>query len=122
MALRFVCKLINVKSKFWNQQLPGLDFRSSESKLICSSSQLSVGEGEVTKKTHEPPSSRQLPEEPTNCCMSGCANCVWIKYAEDLIKQFDGGSDLARKMILEKVEDPNMRAFLEMELRTLTNR
>lgn len=58
-------------------------------------------------------------EEPTNCCMSGCANCVWIKYAEQLVKQFDNGDNLAKKVIFEKVHDPNMRAFLEMELRSL---
>ncbi|KAM0510905.1 hypothetical protein ACHAPE_010420 [Trichoderma viride] len=24
------------------------------------------------------------PEEPDNCCMSGCVNCVWDRYREDL--------------------------------------
>uniref|UniRef100_A0A0A9WS28 Uncharacterized protein C17orf90 n=1 Tax=Lygus hesperus TaxID=30085 RepID=A0A0A9WS28_LYGHE len=119
MALQCVRKLRNVKSNFWNQQLPGLDAWSSNSRLICFTSHLSVEEVDVTKKTNQAPNGHQLPDEPTNCCMSGCANCVWIKYAEDLVKQFDGGSDLARKMILDKVEDPNMKSFLEMELRAL---
>ena len=25
-----------------------------------------------------------LPEEPDNCCMSGCVNCVWETYREDM--------------------------------------
>lgn len=24
------------------------------------------------------------PQEPDNCCMSGCVNCVWEIYSEDL--------------------------------------
>lgn len=24
------------------------------------------------------------PEEPDNCCMSGCVNCVWDRYGEEL--------------------------------------
>ena len=58
----------------------------------------------------------KLPEEPTNCCMSGCANCVWIEYAQKLTEFYELSNDTARAMILKKVNDPNMRAFLQLEL------
>ncbi|KDR24304.1 hypothetical protein L798_06766 [Zootermopsis nevadensis] len=60
-----------------------------------------------------------LPEEPTTCCMSGCANCVWIQYAEELSKIYADGGEKARSIILSKVSDPNTRAFLMMELKRL---
>ncbi|XP_024886200.1 uncharacterized protein LOC112463821 [Temnothorax curvispinosus] len=55
--------------------------------------------------------------EPTNCCMSGCTNCVWIKYAEELSNVIERSDIDLQKTIFEKVQDPNMRAFLAMELR-----
>lgn len=60
-----------------------------------------------------------LPEEPTNCCQSGCANCVWVKYAEEMSAIFKDGGAKAQQIILEKVTDPGMKAFLQMELRNL---
>lgn len=61
----------------------------------------------------------QIPPPPTNCCMSGCANCVWIEYAEMLTDKLRGSTDLAREIIMKEVQDTNMRAFLEMEIRNL---
>jgi len=60
-----------------------------------------------------------LPEEPTTCCMSGCANCVWIQYAEELSKFYADRGEKAREIILSKVTDPNTRALLMMELKNL---
>ena len=57
-------------------------------------------------------------EEPTNCCMSGCPNCVWIEYAEKLSTVLKNSPGDVQKVLMEKVQDPNMRAFLSMELRT----
>lgn len=54
--------------------------------------------------------------------MSGCANCVWIQYAEELSSQLRDGSDIARDVIMKEVQDTNMRAFLEMELRMLKSK
>lgn len=51
--------------------------------------------------------------------MSGCANCVWIQYAEELSSKLRDGSDVAREIIMKEVQDTNMRSFLEMELRML---
>ncbi|KAG8231035.1 hypothetical protein J437_LFUL010813 [Ladona fulva] len=61
--------------------------------------------------------SSQL-EEPTTCCMSGCANCVWIQYAEELSKRYRDGGEKAREAIM-KISDPNMKAFLLTELKSI---
>lgn len=58
----------------------------------------------------------ELPEEPQNCCMSGCANCVWIDYAEKLAEIFQDDGEMAKQKIMEHVKDPNLRAFIMMEL------
>lgn len=51
--------------------------------------------------------------------MSGCANCVWIQYADELHEKMQHGTKLAREVINKEVDDANMRAYLEMELRIL---
>jgi hypothetical protein len=35
------------------------------------------------------------PEEPDNCCMSGCVNCVWDRYRDEL-EEWAGQSAKAR--------------------------
>lgn len=54
--------------------------------------------------------------------MSGCANCVWIQYAEEFSSKLRNGSDVARDIIMREVQDTNMRSFLEMELRIIKMR
>lgn len=49
--------------------------------------------------------------------MSGCANCVWLDYAEKLNQYFRDGGDRALKEIEEKVTDPNVKAFIMQEVR-----
>lgn len=55
------------------------------------------------------------PEPPVTCCMSGCVNCVWIKYAEELKDYYSDGGEKA-KAAVEKIEDPSLRAFVKLEL------
>lgn len=61
----------------------------------------------------------KLPDEPTTCCRSGCSNCVWIDYAEQVKKILADNidSEEIRQMILDKIQDPDMKAFLSMELK-----
>lgn len=70
----------------------------------------------------DPPTSEpafELPEAPTNCCMSGCANCVWIDYAKQLTRIYSDGGSKAQHLILEKISDPSLKVFLKMELTAL---
>ena len=57
-----------------------------------------------------------LPPPPTMCCMTGCANCVWIEYAEKLVSKYGNCSEGVTKDILSQIDDPSLKAFVEMEL------
>lgn len=60
--------------------------------------------------------SIQLPDPPTTCCMSGCANCVWIEYAQELAVLYKDGGKAAEK-VMKTIEDPSLKIFLSLELR-----
>ena len=72
--------------------------------------------GNLTSASTPPESSLELPPQPTDCCMSGCSNCVWLVYAEQLAQIYkDGG--LAAEQVLEAIEDPSLKIFLSLEFR-----
>ena len=62
------------------------------------------------------------PSLPTTCCLSGCANCVWLDYAEALVTHYQArgeGLSLATllDMVATHVEDPMVSTFVKMELK-----
>ncbi|RUS88943.1 hypothetical protein EGW08_003279 [Elysia chlorotica] len=61
------------------------------------------------------PGKGQPPEPPITCCGTGCANCVWIVYAEELRDYYKDGGEQA-KQALEKIDDPSLKAFIKLEL------
>lgn len=62
------------------------------------------------------PGKGMPPEPPVDCCMSGCANCVWIMYADEVRKYYEkDGNDRAKKEI-DKIDNPSLKMFLKLEL------
>ena len=63
------------------------------------------------------------PPLPTTCCMSGCANCVWLDYADAMVAHYSArGQGVALEDLLStvrsNVEDPMVKTFIEMELKS----
>jgi len=63
------------------------------------------------------------PEAPGTCCMSGCANCVWLDYAEEVTKYYEmKGGDLPKDEIIKEIEsqmsDPMVKAFVLLEIKS----
>ncbi|KAK6170348.1 hypothetical protein SNE40_018761 [Patella caerulea] len=69
----------------------------------------------ATYTTNIVPGKGPPPEPPVECCMSGCSNCVWITYAEELRDYYSDGGKTALKA-LENIENPSLRAFVKLEL------
>ncbi|KAL2715522.1 hypothetical protein V1478_015220 [Vespula squamosa] len=108
-------KVNNVKKQTydnWKSILMTLRLCSSDNQSTETSNERIEGQ----KKADDTLSIDEI-EEPTNCCMSGCTNCVWIQYAEKLSNSLKVSNLDVQKEIMEKIQDPNMRAFLSMELR-----
>ena len=54
--------------------------------------------------------------------MSGCANCVWIDYANETVDYFKArGETLPLAKVLDEVsrhvDDPMVKAFIDMEIK-----
>ncbi|KAI8494970.1 domain containing 1 [Branchiostoma belcheri] len=85
----------------------------------------SVNSSQVTKGVPAPgriametPRGALPPLPPDNCCMSGCANCVWLQHAEELLEHYKDGGEKALAAI-DQIQDPSLKMFLKMELKAL---
>ena len=63
-------------------------------------------------------------EPPANlCCMSGCTNCVWMKYADNLMQHYaEKRSTIEMQKLLseieENIDDPMIKAFIKLEIKS----
>lgn len=97
---------------------------SFASRTKCSNSRLFSSTDKqdgVGSEKEDPVTAEKDPEEPTTCCMSGCANCVWIEFAEVMAARYKDGGERARQAIAN-IKDPMMKAFLTMELKSLKDK
>ena len=85
--------------------------------VICysSSQRLSQDSKVISSKNLKPPIEQ--------CCMEGCVNCVWLEYADSLIKEYNGETSLIDiERLLEEIdkdiENPSVRSYIKFEIKS----
>lgn len=57
------------------------------------------------------------PPNPDMCCRSGCSNCVYLYYAQELEKYFRDGGKQTEKILNDLIKDETLKQFIKMELK-----
>ncbi|KAK0056272.1 Oxidoreductase-like domain-containing protein 1 [Biomphalaria pfeifferi] len=75
---------------------------------------------DIPKTTQCQDVNSQPPEAPAYCCGTGCPNCSWIIYAEELKRYYGNNFNLLDKkeitLKLDQIQDPSVRRFVKIEL------
>ncbi|XP_037287323.2 uncharacterized protein LOC119180270 [Rhipicephalus microplus] len=78
-------------------------------------SRSSESSSEGCKNADSAPKEPPVPPGEEECCGTGCSNCVWLLYAEELVDYYrDNGARAAEEVA--KIPDPNVRQFVKTEL------
>jgi len=109
-----VCKReISTHCQNFNEDAPN-ERSKTDSKLTPDSEEGKLPDSAVSMVTIIP-GKGMPPEPPTTCCMTGCQNCVWIRYAEELTEYYKDGGELAKHAI-DQISDESIKTFIRMAL------
>ena len=67
--------------------------------------------------------NRKYIEPPVDqCCMEGCVDCVWLKYADSLVDKYKGKiTAIEIQNLFEEIDNdvanPNVRSYIKFEIK-----
>ena len=74
------------------------------------------------KDCSENPSKKYIEPPIDQCCMEGCVDCVWLKYADSLVDKYKEkltATEIQKlfEEIDKDVANPNVRSYIKFEIK-----
>jgi len=81
---------------------------------ISSAQSLKDSSENISRKKIEPPIDQ--------CCMEGCVDCVWLKYADSLVDKYkEKLTAIEIQKLFEEIDkdvaNPNVRSYIKFEIK-----
>ena len=99
-----------------------INHKQLKTKLHIIPSVMKISSAQSLKDSSENISRKKIEPPIDQCCMEGCVDCVWLKYADSLVDKYkEKLTAIEIQKLFEEIDkdvaNPNVRSYIKFEIK-----